>query len=764
MQNNSLGKIAVANTKRPRSRFDMSGDLHTSMDFGSVIPARMQLMIPNSKVVASSHERILCSPMLAPTMGRLGLKVYHNFVRLSDLTENFAPMLSQEAVSRNASQFVPQQVPSMRLKELSLFALMGAYLNIYENATTGAVDDSGDISVVTSGVYSGTTGILASDAMLSTFGLLTKVSSSPTLSILGLSSGFGLYASFLLHETFVNRYYIVLGNPQNATFYPIDPTCDYYKTDSQWFDLSDVTPENADVVIPVEENGKSYYFCFRLSDYGKRIRKILLGCGYQLDFTSDAVVSLLPLFAFYKSYFDVFGLTLYQNWEQTYAYRFLRLADLIPSPYISAYWTQSTSPADLREFFRSFMLAELANSYYTDEQDFVSAHTRNTAVSPNAQPLLNSIVTDVDANASHVPNIGAGQTSPNEPPDLTTPNGHAMITDILHGQLDSELLKILYRWTNRNTIAGRRIAELLRAQGLGSYVDECKSDFIGSFDVPINVYDGISSSDTFNPNTDSGAPLGERFGNGQSETEPNTPAERPFEFECNEFGYWVTLMVVVPKGGYADALDPTAKAVTKFQFYTPDFDSKGMEFNAKDSVVANMPFADFTAASGKLTDSFGLAPRYFAWKFGRNLVNGDFSRRSVRDAFAPYYLDRMILVGDRRVHQENISLTTVRTFSIVKSFKPINLPIAGNAWRYPTRYPFTGNYNRIFNMVGSQLGSLASMDPSRQSEFEVFNQTDDNILVHMIFNIQYFAPMLPVADSFETADDEVRANSSVGKA
>lgn len=761
MKNNSIGNIAVSNTKRPRARFNLSADLHTSMDFGSVIPARVHLQIPNSKVVCSSKERILCSPMLAPTMGRMSLKAYHNFVRISDLIENFVPMLSQESVSRNTSQFVPQSVPSINLSHLSYFVLIGSYLNIWKGST-GTTD--GDVSACTTNVYSGTTGIVNSDSDLSALGLLTKHSSAYWKTILGVGDSFGLDISFITGSTQPRT--IPLGNPTNGTFYPVDPSCQFFEDNKDWYDLSDVSPQNADYVIPVVVGTSLFYLCFRLSDFGKRLRKILIGCGYQVDFTSSAMVSLLPLFAFYKSYFDVFGLTLYQNWEQTNAYRFLRASDLSSSVSFSDFWGYSTSFAqdNVYSFFFRFVTTELGLTYYTDEQDFVSAHTRNTAVSPSPTSFLASIDTDVDASNSFAPNI-TDDTGSNEPNGLSYPNGHAKINDVLHGQLDSELLKRLYRWTNRNTIAGRRIAELLRAQGLGSYVDECKSDFIGSFELPIDVYDGLSSSDTYVPAADSGAPLGERFGNGQASSgdERNRDCERSFVFECNEFGYWVTLFTIVPKGGYTECLDPTVLAKSKFEFYNPEFDSLGMEFDPKSLVVASMPFADFSSGSGTLSDSFGLVPRYFRWKFGRNVANGDFTRRGVRDSFAPYYLDKVIDVGSRLVRPLSGTSGTKR-FSLVKTFKPSMLPIAGNVWRYPTRYPFIGRFNRIFNRIFASREHGANLSVDSFADFEYYSGSDDNFILHTIFDVQYFAPMLPVEDSFETFDDDNAPNGSMGKA
>lgn len=769
MNNNSVGSIAVSNTKRPRARFNLSADLHTSMDFGSVIPARVHLQMPNSKVVCSSTERVLCSPLLAPTMGRLSLKAYHNFVRLSDLTENFAPMLAQERVSRGTSQFVPLSVPSITVRALSLFVLTGAYMNFYKQNASGVTGDSADVNACSSPVYSGTSGDLATDADLSALGILTKVSGD---SVYGIANYFLLSSDLVFGYSGHPTRGIPLGNPNNGTFYPVDPSCSYFEANKDWYDLSDVTPQNADYVIPVTVGTDTYYLCFRLSDFGKRLRKVLIGCGYQIDFTSSQSVSVLPLCAYFKSYFDVFGLTLYTNWEQSECYRFLRSADLSASPSLADFWNLSTiSGSTIPGFFRTFMIKEVGLCFYTDEHDFVSAHTVSESVSPAPTGVLDVVDVDNLSGNAYTPNIdvasvAAGQNGNSDlnPSTSTNLSGHAFIDSVIHGQLDSELLKRLYRWTNRNTIAGQRIAEILRAQGLGSYVDECKSDFIGSFELPIDIYDGISNADTYSQAADSGAPLGERFGNGQASTrdDKNKSCERPFTFECNEYGYWVTLFTVVPKGGYTEAFDPTVFALSKFQFYQPDFDSLGMEFSPKSLVQGSMPFADFTAASGKLSDSFGLAPRYFRWKFGRNCANGDFTRRGVRDSFAPYYLDRIIDVGERLVRDVSPS-TSIRAFTLVKEFKPLMLPIAGNVWRYPTRYPFIGRFNRIFNRIFASREHGANMSVDRIAEFEYFSGSDDNFILHAIFDVQYFAPMLPVEDSFETFDDDNAPNSSVEK-
>ena len=67
-----------------------------------------------------------------------------------------------------------------------------------------------------------------------------------------------------------------------------------------------VTLDGADYVLDIERTAiKS--LAFRLSDYGKRIHDILVGLGYQIDFQSKTKVSMMPLFACWKFYFDNYG-------------------------------------------------------------------------------------------------------------------------------------------------------------------------------------------------------------------------------------------------------------------------------------------------------------------------------------------------------------------------------------------------------------------------------------------------------------------------
>lgn len=750
MQNNVLGTIAVSNTKRPRAFFNKSADLHTTMDFGSVIPAKVQRVIPNSKIVMQSSERMLLAPLVRPTMGRLSLKGYHNFVSMSDIWPNYAAMMSQEPIYRNGISFTPSILPNVSISELSLSVLFGARCTIYVwNGTSGS--SFADLLDIDSSVSGFNPNVTSTWSVPQAGTAITDLMIDRSYNAYGLIGALRIPCHLLLGKNTASSFsYLPLSNSSLADLFNLDGNSDV------------VTPDGADVAIPLSIGSYYYLLCFRLSSFGKRLRKILIGCGYELNFNMDSRVTILPLLAFYKSYFDVFGLTLYNNWESTACSRYITLAtnisnsnDLNHNLFISNGGHTSSG------CIRDFLFTELGFCIYTDEQDFVSSHIRSTAVSPNASGFINSINTDVDETSSFPgrPHIDSNSVPFGQPPDLTSPNGHSYISDVLHGQLDSELLKRLYRWTNRNTIAGRRIAELLRAQGLGAYVDECKSNFIGSFELPIEIYDVPSQSDTFSDAGGSaeGMRLGEYGARGIAQNQ-----ERPFEFETNEDGYWITLFTVVPKGGYSEAFDPTVFATDKWSQYNPEFDSLGYEADRKALVQGSQPFASDPGETSKLSDSFGYVPRYFSWKFGRNVINGDFSRRGSRSAYAPFMLERLIDVGDREVTDVDQQSGATRYY-LRELFKPSSLPIAGDVWRYPTRYPWIGQFNRIFYYEGDKQPATLELS-NFVTSFEFFSNQEDNFILHTIFNVREFAPMLPVEDSFETYDDDNAVNGSMGKA
>lgn len=753
MDNNKLGLVNIASSKRNNTYKNKSAALHTTMDFGSVMCGKLQRIHPNSSFNVTTRERVLLASLVRPTFGRIDLKGYHYFCPFSDLTENYAPMMANQPVYRGSTSFTPQNIPFVPLKELSLFVLFGAQLTIYSSDQISYEGQSyDDLFKVPANV--------PFDAPLNSM----PQSIQDAMSDLGIDTGVPSYMSstqayrlnidLLLGSGYAaHTSHLYVSNPTVASFFNFRSN----HPDVHSFGSDFVSLRGADYIVPVDVGSKRYTLAFRLSSFGRRLRKNLIGCGWEFNLRSEEPFSILPLVAYFKTYFDVFGLTLYNNYESTSAYKIMRSCDLVPRPMITYSSGTGFDRLSMSDFI-NFMMNEFGATYYTDEQDFVSAHTRTTAVSPTPSGLLAQIVTDVDSSNANRPNLYAGEVSSIQHDDLSNPNGHVYIDKAVHGQLDANLLMALYRQTNINTLAGRRIAELLRAQGLGSYVDECKPNFIGSFSLDLNIYDLPSQSDTYNEVSEEGKRLGEygAYGRGSG-------AQDQVEYSTTEDGYFITLLCVVPHGGYAEGVDQDALNIRKYQQYNPEFDSMGYEFDPKIIIHGSQPWATPLGDNvGSLDESFGLAPRDFKRKFGRSVLNGEFSLRSTRKSYDSFHLERILDIGEREITDEQDGDSQTRYISD-PLFNPQDMPIAGDVWRYLTRYPWLSRFQRIFYNDSSSPRLRLDVDFTVE-KFEYFSLLNDDFIVHMIFDFPVYDNMLPTQDSFETTDDEHHTNGTMSKA
>ena len=198
------------------------------------------------------------------------------------------------------------------------------------------------------------------------------------------------------------------------------------------------------------------------------------------------------------------------------------------------------------------------------------------------------------------------------------------------------------------------------------------------------------------------------------------------------------------------------KSITKMQMYSPDFDAVGFEATQKDVIVGtNYVPGDATYMTGY---TFGFVPRLSGWKMQHNLVNGDFNRRGMRNTYMPYTLDKQIDVNDVKVISEGYDAEHSQNFVYAKHTAR-RIPVAGNIWRYPTKYNWIGNFNRIFVNEGLRdddemiQNSLAGF--YENSQIPGFSDyTDDNFLSHAIYDLQCYSPMKPIVESYGLDEDE----------
>ena len=804
MKTSKQGNIAVPKSGFHRSRFNFAHDVNTTFSWGEIQPTQCRMLIPGSKTTLSTQSLIRLAPMVAPTFGRVRYKTYNQFVNIAEVFPNWDNMMAQEPKSTGFGTRVPMQVPSVKLGPLCANILHGARATLYfaddataaqnghywtqyraapnvaPNSTDPNCSDWYTAYTHVAGVGKPIPAVVSDAFNSSANKVMPEVTGQPlTLGLFGAA-----YAS--LYTTTADP--VILGGKHWADLCPVRR--DYKSSDPNGspYSLQDyqreVTMESADYVLEGSYEysaGNVQYFALavELSDFGKRLRKVFQGVGYQIDFLSNAQVSILPLLAQYKAYFDIFGLELYQGWETTGAARLIHdienrfLTDVTSEFMITG--KSALATIDNSNMGVYFLINELANEWYTDDVDYVSAHMAQLVVSPQgdvSQFISIDSVGEFKQGANV--NVNAGltgdnyttadsqftqqtnnPTSPNRDWEIQTSESTkavGFINQLQHGQVDAEVLKRLYKWCNRNTILGRRVAELLRAQGLGKYVDETKSNYIGSTDTLVTISDVVSTAATED------ASLGEFGGKGLQYDSTGT-----LTFENDSYGYWVTLAAVVPDAGYTQGLDPTTTALGKFDMYLPDFDAVGMEMTPKRSIVATNYLVSDTGDTGHY--GFGFIPKMSKFKFCQNLTNGDFNRHGKRSTYLPYTLDKQLNINDYGVDAEAYKFTNLTSkiwnyVHIDKSARTYELPIAGNIWRQPTKYRFLSNYDRIFLNIGehddaNDVHTLPSPGNSSLAGgdavgFQDYN--DDNFLGHHIYDMQTYAPMKPIEDSYGLDD------------
>lgn len=791
MKVNKQKQIEVPKSGFKRSRFNWSHDVNSTYTWGEVQPTQCKMLIPGSKTTMQAQNLIRLAPMIAPTFGRVKYKTFNQFVGISEIFPNFDAMMAQEPKSTSVKTKVPQALPTVSLGELSAWILHGARATLYFAVATtdgrSAQDNAADGFYVTRYRKNPNNDLLPADVLLPmrnvlvTEGVFTEVTDpyhSANTGLPNVGQRVVLDLDKIYRSGSMNSSYgtsvVPLGTVNYKELFPVDRG---YTSDASAADpvvpdyMKEVTMEGADYVIegwlldPNTDEGIPYAIAFELSDAGKRLKKVLQGCGYQIDFTAvDVQVSILPLLAQYKAYFDVFGLQLYQGWETTSCAKFIQYIEqnFAENVTVGMQWTGLLNgPENGANSGVFFIMKELLNEWYTEDSDYIGAHMEKLAVSPNVDASgfisVNSYgQVQTGANITEPGNLNSEYVS-NTQINLDTTGlnlnaaeqTHGFINQIQHGQVDATLLKRMYRWTNRNSLLGREIAKVLRAQGLGKYVDECKSNFIGSSDVMITISDVISTAQTEE------AVLGQYGGRGLQ-----YDSDKTLVFENDEYGYWITLATIVPEAGYTQGIDPTLLVKDKFNLYNADFDAIGMEMTPKRVVVGT------NFISGQYNDAqnsdkgFGFIPRYSKFKVAQNLVNGDFNRHNRRNTYLPYTLDKQINCNDFDQtwdsYVDNFSSTTIDSIGGVKirrSGRWNNLPVAGNVWRTPTKYAWMGNFDRIFyNLGDKEEENIGAYPDSWLVGFDDYN--DDNFLGHAVYEVHCYAPMKPIEDSYGLDEDE----------
>lgn len=353
---------------------------------------------------------------------------------------------------------------------------------------------------------------------------------------------------------------------------------------------------------------------------GRYFYDLLLSLGYSINWSKSdtTIMSAMPLLAFAKIYRDY----------------------LVPSQYQSTFDTQfegyftligkTFTGADLYKF------SKIMISIY--EPDFFTSAYQ----SPNA-PNNNQ----VDSSQLTSPVTGVpGQTSDQNIRIMNNKSDVSIVSSVNnnYSTLSSYALELAERLTafiRRNAHVGSRwIDQSLARFGVRpSDAKLLRSELIGSSMLNVQISDVMATAAGTNEDgqtSEVGDYAGKGIGYGSGH----------FHYESNEFGYFIITSALVPNVGYYQGRSPEVLRRQRLDFFTPEFDSVGMDPIRNDYLFADYRSSDdYTSGlsyGGDPSKTFGFCPRYSNYKFSNDVVSGMFRCNSMNVGLEAYHLKRIL--------------------------------------------------------------------------------------------------------------------------
>lgn len=647
---------------------DLSFDNNTTASIGVCQPLLCQYLMPHDKAVANLRQLVRLAPMPVPSFARLSYVNKVRFVPITDIQRNFESLLSQTSVNTNHANYVPTNV-----------------LRVSNNFLVYILCTLADTEV---SFY------LGSDNSL-------KVQRNYKFSTL-VANFFPAYKDSLSYRSNIEPITDSFGS---ATESPL------------------VTSDNADFIM--SPSNTQMYALFRLGRTGRILRSIFVGLGYSLNITDDALVSALPLLAYFKAYYDAYYPQRDGNFYDTPAYKIIDTAfeynyDDLTDMVINGGSTLSTA-------IYQFFLQSLGDSFATYPDDYLSVHRTTANVATVGQDMSNDILQQPWSTT--LKTVGSIQKTSGTNYTISANTGALTLTAL-------QTLQRLQRFINKDSVIGQRVSKWLQVHFGDSAVSDFFKDTTSINDIVTrcDIDDIFSQSDTIDANGN-GDYLGAYAGKGLGFNHSG------FSFTAPTFGYLIVIGAVIPRLGYCEGNDPTLYGVDRFTLPSADFDALGYELTPAMVAYSDHGLSiDSTISSGNR--GFGFIPRFSGYKVKRDTVNGDLSRRSSAPYLSCYHLDRITSSG--RFTQTKTSDGTYR-FSYNGG---VSIPNASQSWRYISKYPWLSNLNRIFynDSANRSVGDLSA--------------EDDAFIVQTVFDFKVTNSLKPISHSFDTFDESAD-NSSV---
>lgn len=304
----AFSKISLG---RPSKKYthNLSFTNSTTFDFGGVQPVLTQYMEGGDSFTLNLRQFLRLAPLPLPTFGNVHLQNEFRFVPISEVCPFYEALVAQQSYYGSTNkQYYPTSVPFTTNEDLVQYLCLN-----YCDFNVIAFDPSSSFGAKG---YQYLSNKVPSSA-LDPSDPADLESLNQELSDYWQGS-YNKYGSLSV-DHFEKLTYDA-EEVHGGTFGPyIPPSTRPDMKDGETY--STITIESADFVIPISAN---YIFLFRLNSAGRRLRKVLVGCGFSLSILDTDHLSILPLLAFYKAYFDTYAPQREVTWSSTPAYALIK--------------------------------------------------------------------------------------------------------------------------------------------------------------------------------------------------------------------------------------------------------------------------------------------------------------------------------------------------------------------------------------------------------------------------------------------------------
>lgn len=617
-----------------------SFDNNTTLGIGNVQPLFCKQIAGGSKVSVNFGQLTRLSPLVVPTFARLKQRNDFCFVPMSMIMPSFDAFLSQSAITGTAKTYTPHSVPC--ITNQALFAAI--YTDSSLSKCTYCQNDTYGTDPV----------------------LLDKIE-------------------------------IYSGKPSAENFLSVSTTVD--KLPWSYFDF---VLNSHDSVRGNTWERDAIRVCVKLTQAGRFWYTVLRGLGYTLDVNDTNPVSILPLWAFVKAYYDIYYPKRSNPWHASNYYAQI-------NRFYNGVFTEKVVGGLTIDFVSDYhvlqpLFGSLGFDFYATVDDSLATVATSQPINigsraSNFNTFDNSNQGDTPFVINESPRLDLDST---HVPSLIAHNGDG--TSITADQLS--LVNKLWNFVQKSSVVGQSVKDWF-AVHLGQKTNEDMFDqtlLVQSIVNDVSINPVISTAQT--ANGENGDNLGALAGQGYASKTGKVA------FEARTFGYFMCLTSLVPISGVGCGTQPELYCNSIYEQQLPDFDGIGYEVLNKTSFNESIVSSYEKETDDSIAGGFGYVPRLSSWKSMHNIRSGNFALNSIKDSFIPYCID--------------VLPTKILSSSIL--------------WRFPW------SNSRDFLSFNRMFYNEDYKEEFAKAPYPVL--LDDNFMSQSVFDFSYTSYLKPLSDSY----------------